>query len=121
MSATGPLGTTDAKAGNSVASRPTSLVCVDRARIVARMVPSSPSSARRRPAYGSVLVFHSAVVAYFPVDQRASFQELMSGLVADGSCHWISNEAPNVLPDVTATAPEASCCCAISGKSEIPA
>ena len=52
MSATGPLGTTDAKAGSSVASRPTSLVCVDRVRMVSRIVPSSPSSASRRPAYG---------------------------------------------------------------------
>ena len=52
MSATGPLGTTDAKAGSSVASRPTSLVCVDRAMIVARIVPSSPRSASRSPAYG---------------------------------------------------------------------
>ena len=30
----------------------------------------------------------------------------MRELVAEGRCHWISNEAPNVLPEVTATAPE---------------
>ena len=23
----------------------------------------------------------------------------MRGLVADGACHWVSNEAPDVLPD----------------------
>jgi hypothetical protein len=65
-----------------------------------------PALVAEASAYGSVLVFHSAVAAYLPVEQRASLQELMSGLVAGGGCHWISNEAPNVLPDVTATAPE---------------
>ena len=57
-------------------------------------------------AYGTVLVFHSAVAAYLPVVQRDELQRLMSELVAEGRCHWISNEAPNVLPEVTATAPE---------------
>ena len=65
-----------------------------------------PALVAEASAYGTVLVFHSAVAAYLPVEQRSSFQGLMLGLVADGSCHWISNEAPNVLPDVTATAPE---------------
>jgi hypothetical protein len=53
------------------------------------------------------VVFHSAVAAYLPLDARARFQELMTGLVADGACHWVSNEAANVLPDVTATGPRA--------------
>ncbi len=65
-----------------------------------------PALVAEASAYGTVLVFHSAVAAYLPVEQRVSFQGLMRGLVADGGCHWISNEAPNVLPDVTATAPE---------------
>jgi hypothetical protein len=30
----------------------------------------------------------------------------MTGLVADGRCHWVSNEGKRVLPDVTATGPE---------------
>ena len=47
------------------------------------------------------------MAAYLPVELRARFQELMLGLVADGACHWVSNEGANVLPDVTATAPEA--------------
>jgi hypothetical protein len=54
--------------------------------------------------HGTVVVFHSAVAAYFPPEHRVAFQALMRGLVADGACHWVSNEAPNVLPDVTATA-----------------
>ena len=45
------------------------------------------------------------MAAYLPVEARARLQLLMRDLVAAGSCHWISNEAPNVLPEVTATAP----------------
>jgi hypothetical protein len=56
-------------------------------------------------AYGTVIVFHSAVIAYLTDDDRARFAEMMAGLVADGRCHWVSNEAPLVLPDVTATGP----------------
>jgi hypothetical protein len=55
-------------------------------------------------AHGPVVVFHSAVAAYLSVEDRARLHALMTGLVADGACHWVSNEAPNVLPDVTATA-----------------
>ena len=25
---------------------------------------------------------------------------MMSGLVADGRCHWVSNEGPRVLPEL---------------------
>lgn len=54
--------------------------------------------------HGTVVVFHSAVAAYLSPGERDRFQALMTGLVADGRCHWISNEAPQVLPEVTATA-----------------
>jgi hypothetical protein len=30
---------------------------------------------------------------------------MMAGLVADGACHWVSNEGPKVLADVYATGP----------------
>lgn len=56
-------------------------------------------------AYGRVVVFHSAVVAYLERPDRERFQRLMGGLVADGLCHWISNEGKQVLPEVTATGP----------------
>ena len=54
--------------------------------------------------HGTVVVFHSAVAAYLSPAERDRFQDLMAGLVADGRCHWVSNEAPQVLPAVTATA-----------------
>jgi hypothetical protein len=49
-----------------------------------------------------VVVFHSAVAAYLIDEDRVRFDDLMRRLVADGVCHWVSNEAPRVLPRVTA-------------------
>lgn len=51
--------------------------------------------------HGTPVVFHSAVVAYLEEADRDRFQDLMTGLVADGRCRWISNEGPRVLPEVT--------------------
>jgi hypothetical protein len=55
--------------------------------------------------HGRVVVFHSAVIAYLGKDQRARFTELMTDLVGDGACHWVSNEGPKILPDVYRTGP----------------
>lgn len=57
-------------------------------------------------AHGQVVVFHSAVVAYLAAEDRERFADLMTGLVRDGACRWISNEGANVLPRITATGPE---------------
>lgn len=56
--------------------------------------------------HGTVVVFHSAVVAYLDPADRTRFHELMTGLVADGRCHWVCNEGENVVPEVTATGPD---------------
>lgn len=55
--------------------------------------------------FGQVVVFHSAVIAYLEDAERRRFADLMRGLVASSACHWISNESPGVLPEVTATGP----------------
>ena len=55
--------------------------------------------------YGAPVVFHSAVIAYLVPEDRQRFHALMSGLVADGACHWVSNEGRRVLPEITETAP----------------
>ncbi len=60
---------------------------------------------RAAEAGAPVVVFHSAVVAYMAPAVRDEFAALMTGLVDAGACHWISNEGPDVLPGVTATAP----------------
>lgn len=51
------------------------------------------------------VVFHSAVIAYLEPPRRREFHELMTSLTADGRCHWVSNEAANVLPEVAVTGP----------------
>lgn len=54
---------------------------------------------------GSLIVFHSAVIAYLDVPDRERFAALMSDLSADPREHWISNEGPEVLPGVIASGP----------------
>lgn len=65
-------------------------------------LPALVSEAGR---HAPVVVFHSAVVAYLSPADRDRFQDLMAGLVADGSCRWVSNEGPRVLPEVSRTGP----------------
>jgi hypothetical protein len=64
-----------------------------------------PALVDEASAYGTVVVFHSAVIAYLTDADRARFHDLMTGLVADGRCHWVSNEGPRVLPLVAGTGP----------------
>ncbi len=53
----------------------------------------------------TAVVFHSAVAAYLEPSDRQSFTDLMTGLVRDRVCSWVSNEGAAVLPDVTASGP----------------
>jgi len=70
------------------------------------LVEELPALVDEASAHGTVVVFHSAVAAYLPVERRARFEELMLALVGEGRCHWVSNEGPNVFPGLLATAPE---------------
>jgi hypothetical protein len=47
------------------------------------------------------------VIVYLEDTDRERFAGLMGELVADGACHWVSNEDPRVLPGVSATGPQA--------------
>lgn len=69
------------------------------------LLTALPDLVESAASYGTVVVFHSAVIAYLTDDDRARFHDLMTGLVADGACHWVSNEASEVLPRVSATGP----------------
>ena len=51
--------------------------------------------------HGTPVVVHSAVIAYLEEADRDRFHDLMTGLVAEGRCRWISNEGRRVLPAVT--------------------
>ena len=63
-----------------------------------------PSMVEQAAPHGTVVVFHSAVIAYLTDADRSRFHAMMSDLVSTGRCHWVSNEGPRVLPAVTATA-----------------
>ena len=53
---------------------------------------------------GRVVVFHSAVIGYLDRPGRERFTAMMASFVAEGRCHWISNEDPRVLPEISASA-----------------
>ena len=83
------------------------VAAADPPRLVAGdVVDVLPDLVAEAGRHGTVVVFHSAVAAYFPPEHRVRFQELMLGLISGGACHWVSNEAANVFPDITATAPD---------------
>ncbi|GAB2739335.1 DUF2332 domain-containing protein [Nocardioides pakistanensis] len=63
-----------------------------------------PTLLEEAAGQGEVVVFHSAVIAYLEPADRERFHLMMTGLVADGVCRWVSNEAPAVLPAVADTA-----------------
>ena len=69
------------------------------------LLTTIPDQVARAAEHGRVVVFHSAVIAYLDLADRDRFHLMMSGLVADGACHWVSNEGPKVLPDVYRTGP----------------
>ncbi|MGI3780230.1 MAG: DUF2332 domain-containing protein [Janthinobacterium lividum] len=71
------------------------------------LVDKLPQQIDEAAEHGTVVVFHSAVIAYLNTPDRATFAAVMNDLVAAGRCRWISNEGPRVLPEVTSTAPDA--------------
>ncbi|NYD40107.1 DUF2332 domain-containing protein [Nocardioides panaciterrulae] len=76
----------------------------DPPRLVAGdLLEELPALVDEAAAHGPVVVFHSAVLAYLDEARRARFAETMEGLVAEGRCHWVSNEGKRVLPAITAT------------------
>ena len=55
-----------------------------------------PALAAQAPADATLVVFHSAVLAYVSPQDRQRFAAIVRGLLAV----WLSNEAPSLLPDV---------------------
>jgi hypothetical protein len=49
------------------------------------------------PPDATVVVFHSAVLAYLDKQQRRRFTEVIDDLRRDRDLHWVSNEAPGVI------------------------
>ncbi|HTE17245.1 MAG TPA: DUF2332 domain-containing protein, partial [Armatimonadota bacterium] len=57
-----------------------------------------PALAAQAPADATLVIFHSAVLAYVAPPDRARFTRM----VADLGAVWISNESPGVLPHIAA-------------------
>jgi hypothetical protein len=55
-----------------------------------------PALAAQAPADATLVVFHSAVLAYVSSEGRRRF----AAVVRDLAAIWLSNEAPGVLPDI---------------------
>lgn len=75
--------------------------------------------ARTEAPEAKLVVFHTAVAAYFDDGLRADWPDLMARLCAEHDALWISNEHPDVLPsvaDVMGTEPPAGrFCLGVSG------
>lgn len=82
-----------AAAINLTREHPPELIAGDLLERVSDVAATAPPAA-------TLVVFHSAVLAYLPKCAREAWMELATVLPG----HWISNEAPNVLPSIAATA-----------------
>ena len=63
-----------------------------------------PALARQAPGDATLVIFHSAVLAYVDPLQRGEF----AAVVADLGAVWISNEAPRVVPPAEGGIPAAA-------------
>jgi hypothetical protein len=55
------------------------------------------SLAEQAPPDATLVVFHSAVMAYLSAAQREAFRATIGTLAAERGCHWLSNEGHTVL------------------------
>ncbi len=58
------------------------------------LVDDLPALAAQAPAHATLVVFHTSVLYQVPIPRREAFAEVVRGLPG----HWVSNEAPDVLP-----------------------
>jgi hypothetical protein len=64
------------------------------------LIDDLPALAAQAPAGATLVVYHSAVLAYVAPERRRVFADLVRGLGAA----WLSNEGPRVLADVPVAA-----------------
>ena len=60
------------------------------------LVESLPALVEQAPADATLVVFHSAVLAYLPPEDRRRFVDVVRGLPV----RWVSNEGPAVVPSI---------------------
>ena len=56
-----------------------------------------PALAAQAPSEATLVVFHSAVMAYLDAEARERFRSTMSRLAVERGCQWLSNEGHTVI------------------------
>jgi hypothetical protein len=69
------------------------------------LVDDLPSVLAGVPDDAQLVVFHSAVLGYVDLDRRHAFGDVLADVSKRRDLVWLSNEAPGVLPEMTALAP----------------
>ena len=69
------------------------------------LVDGLPSIVNEVPDEAQLVVFHSAVLGYVDPDRRRAFADVLAEVSKKQDVVWLSNEAPGVLPEMTALAP----------------
>lgn len=64
------------------------------------LLTALPGLVEQVPPEATLVVFHSAVLAYLSAEDRARFVDTVTALRG----HWVSNEGPRVVPGVAETA-----------------
>ncbi|WP_052866391.1 DUF2332 domain-containing protein [Streptomyces niger] len=57
-----------------------------------------PALAAQAPREATLVVFHTAVLTYLPLERREEFVRVVRSLLADRPGHWVSQEHHSVLP-----------------------
>ncbi|MBZ4014671.1 DUF2332 domain-containing protein [Streptomyces purpurogeneiscleroticus] len=57
-----------------------------------------PALAAQAPRDATLVVFHTAVLTYLPLERREEFARVVRSVLADRAGHWVSNEHHSVLP-----------------------
>jgi hypothetical protein len=74
------------------------LVAADPPRLdVGDLLTDLPGLLADAPPDATLVVFHSAVLAYLDQEQRSRFTDVMHDLKRTRGVHWVSNEAPGVI------------------------
>jgi len=69
------------------------------------LVDDLPGVLAEVPGDAQLVVFHSAVLNYVSPDRRQAFADVLADVSKRRDVVWLSNEAPGVIPEMTALAP----------------
>ncbi len=69
------------------------------------LVDDLPALLAEVPDDAQLVVFHSAVLSYVSPDRRRAFASRLADASTRRAVVWLSNEAPGVVPEITALAP----------------